>query len=85
MAKACHIHGKGHQGGRHVNVIKRSGHTVFAPDGGQTKSKLSLISPAKSGKRLAPPGRLFGHPPEVLLERKPDLPKIAAGSHDLGH
>ena len=81
----CHIHGKGNQRGRHIDIIERSGHTVLAADGGQTESQLCIIRPQKRRKGLAPAGRIFRHTAEVFLEGETNLPVISAGGDNPGN
>ena len=79
----CHIHGKGYQCGRHINIFESTGHTVLSSDGRQPESELCVICSKERRKRLAPSVRIFCHTAEILLEGKPDLRIISSGSHDL--
>ena len=80
-----HIHGKGYQGRRHVDILERSGHTVLSADGRQAVADLCGVGAEQGRERLAPALRIFGHPAEIFLECEPDAVEISACSHDLGN
>ncbi len=81
----CDIHRKRHKRWRHVNVVKGSGHAVLAADGSKPVSDLGIIGSEQCGKWLAPALRIRSHPPEILLEGKPDLAVISACRHHPGY
>ena len=80
-----YVHREGYQRGRHINVIKGAGHTVFSSDGGKAKSHLGRVGSQQSRERLAPALRIRAHAAEIFLESKPDFPVIAAVCHNSGH
>ena len=88
ICRAVHIHGKGYQGGRHINLpllrVKCAGHAVLSADGGKAKAHLGAVGAEKCRKRLAPAGGIRAHSAEILLEGKADLPVIPACGRDLG-
>ena len=79
------IHRKGNQCRRHVDLIKRTGHTVLSADGGKAESHLGRICAQQCREGLTPSGGIFCHSAEVLLEGKADLPVIPAACHDAGN
>ena len=81
----CHIHCEGNQCRRNINIIKRTGHTVFSADGRQAKAQLCIICTQQCRKRLTPSLRIFSHTTEVFLERKTNLAVITAGCHNPGN
>ena len=82
VALFCHIHGKGYQCRRYVDLVEASGHGIFSSDRRQTESDLRIVCAEQCGKRLAPALRLLAHSAEILLEGKAHLAVITAGSHD---
>ena len=82
---AGHIHCKGYQCGRYVDLIEGTGHTVLSSDGGQSEAQLRAVRAKERCKGLAPAMRILGHSAEVLLEAETDLAVIAACRHDSRH
>ena len=80
-----HIHCKGNQGGRNINIIKGSGHTVLSTDGRKSVSNLCIISTKECCKGLAPSLGIRGHTSEIFLEGKSNLAEVTATCHDLCH
>ena len=80
-----HIHRKGNQGGRNINIIKGSGHTVLSADGGKSISDLCIVSTEKCCKGLTPSFGIRGHTSEIFLEGEADLTEVTAACHNLCH
>ena len=81
----CHIHSKGNQRRRNIDLIEGSGHAVLASDGRKAEAKLGRISSQQRCERLTPTGGLLAHPAEVFLEGETDPMEISASCYDPGH
>ena len=85
---AAHLvggHGKGHQGGGDVQVLKGAAHGVLAADGGDLQLLLGPVGPQEGGQRLAPAVGILPQLLEVLLEAQVGLLQIGTGGHQFGH
>ena len=80
----CHIHCKGHQCRRNINLVKGSGHGIFSSDGRKAESDLCTVCSQQCCKRLAPALRILVHSAEILLEGESYFLVISTGSHDTG-
>ena len=80
-----HVHRKGYEGWRNVDLIKGSGHAVLSANGGQPEALLCGKCPQQRGKRLTPAFRVSCHPAEVFLEGKAYLFIVAAVGNDSGN
>ena len=80
-----HIYSKGNQRRRYINILECSGHTVLSSDRRKAETDLRSVCAKESSKRLAPAFRILCHSAEILLESKPDLSVIPAGSDNLCH
>ena len=68
-----HINSKRYQSRRHIDIIKRTGHTVFSANRRKAKSDLCLISTKQGCYRLSPACLVLSQTFEIFLERKTDL------------
>ena len=66
--RAAQGHGKGHQGGGHVQFVEGAGHGVLAADGGALEIQLSTQGAQQGGHGLAPAAGRGAQLFKVLLE-----------------
>ena len=84
MGALFHIHRKGNQSGRHIDIVESSGHGILAADGRKAVSQLRVEGAEQRREGLAPALRFLRHPAEVFLEGEADLRMISARRHDSG-
>ena len=84
MGTLFHVHRKGNQSRRHIDIVEGSGHGVLAADGGKAVAQLCIKGTEQRREGLTPALRILRHPAEVFLEGKTDLRMISARRHDSG-
>ena len=70
--------------GRHIDVLKRAAHRVFAADGWQAESQLHFECAQQSRHGLAIGVRIGGHTLKVLLIGEAHAMIVSTGCHHLG-
>ena len=75
---------KGHQGWRHIQVFKGTGHRVLPTNGGDFQILLGLKGAQEGCQGLAPPLGIPAHPLEILLEGEVYIFIGCAGGHQFG-